>query len=1673
MKYLVLGMLGFFVTALSGHAIERRCIGFRESDPSSYVKGVSVIQGNFTAAEIDLVIAGPDPLVLTRFYNSEETSANFGEGWQIFPQTFLMFAQDSDGYQYSLVGASSGGIFTYSGDKGGPLKIDLVKDGAGLVNTHAENINGQTNHLNNRLHCKGDTCELVLGDGTRRLYRQTEEISYDFFGREISSVMRSKIRNPKYFQLISEQLPSGNVLLFSYENGCLSLVEIKNSSQTKLHASIRFSYEHKDDQSRIKATSSDERVLEYTFQHIKLQNHTVSLLKNVKGSHCIPISYDYEMHNGRYLLKRKNLPEGRFFNLEWDDLRVQCLKEPPTSSEESEIIWNFSYEEGFTDAYNAQGLKTKYRYDARQQLVAIEYYDKRRELYRIDRKYWGESDDAGVLKAMTVGDGAGHVHFLRMLQYDNQGNIEKEWLYGNLTGQKEVSLIVDEKGKLLNENQAESHLKRFKYSNNGLNLLTAIGDCKGNQVQLKYKKDTNRLLKKIIKSKTDEILKRTFYSYNQDGVCSQIIEDDGCEEDFEELQNVTAGHITVIHSKETAPGVGLPERVEENAYDLKTNKHILIRKFIHSYFPQGQLQCTDVYDAMNTYVYTTVKTYTALGQVATETDPEGRKILYDYDGVGNLILITIPHQKKTIEKKYDLRNQMFQSIEKADGLLAIEHYKYDNLGRKISSQDRFGQLTQFEYDEFNRQILVTYPAIRDEHKQPIQPVISYTHDVFGNVLSITDARGYITSKTYNIRGYPTQILYPDGTSELFKYDTEGTLHRFLTRENEVMVYEYDDLGRISHTETSKIVSEGEPIFLKGHSYEYNGLGVFEEKESEGVNAFELMTRFQRDPAGRMIAAIRYDGNLAENDPSSRKIEFIYDNLGREIKQKIWFGTGANDYSLECCEYDLLGQVREKRFENAEGRTLLQKYFDYDTAGGCIEEYTFHDGQRQTLTKTGYDPFGEPISYSDGPGNETVVIVDYSGNALRKTLIDPFGNQTEILFDALGHIASTIKRGPQGILLSSQNIFYDASDNKTLEMNESIWQGQSTGIQRTRWIYGPLERLEAQIEGEGTPEEKKTQFSYDRFGRLKTKTPPGASPLVYTYDKRGFMRQIEHKAKEKEQCISNRYSYDDSGNITSATSHNGITIERDYDAFGQIIQETINYLDTDTYSLNYFYDRRGRLTKIILPDQSKIAYSYTGLLGRSVKRLSSQGKLLYQHTYDAYDDQGRLSKETGITGSRIINHDQYGRKTGQQTDYFSEKVPEKGYDPLGSLLAVERQGVFRLQSGTYTYDALSQLVSEQTEHAKTYSNDSLGNCRFTNEEELEYNSLNQLTGNSKRECSYDPQGNLLRKILDKTEARFTSDIFSHLIAVEKDDGTALFCAYDPFGRRIAKDLFYIKGKKKISLSSSRVFYCGYHELGTLDADGRIHELRVPDLSSQGLSQTSIAIEIGQKIYAPLHDISGNVITLIDATTKTVAESYVYSAFAEERIYDATGNRIFRSAIGNPWRYKEKRVDEETGLIYFGFRYYDPDVRRWTSPDPLGFLDGPNLYAFLHNNPLTSFDQLGLATEKSSSDSLHQYFYGEVEKHCFCERHRDCKRGGDIRNVVGGASFGVSSFFMGIVNQFAEAGFLAAADDFGFDRALKTEMHDAMKYSLDQLHDMWKEGLVAAVDFDSQNKQSRFY
>jgi RHS repeat-associated protein len=105
-------------------------------------------------------------------------------------------------------------------------------------------------------------------------------------------------------------------------------------------------------------------------------------------------------------------------------------------------------------------------------------------------------------------------------------------------------------------------------------------------------------------------------------------------------------------------------------------------------------------------------------------------------------------------------------------------------------------------------------------------------------------------------------------------------------------------------------------------------------------------------------------------------------------------------------------------------------------------------------------------------------------------------------------------------------------------------------------------------------------------------------------------------------------------------------------------------------------------------------------------------------------------------------------------------------------------------------------------------------------------------------------------------------------------------------------------------------------------------------------------------APAYDGNGNLTALVGKGTDTLLAEYEYTAFGET--LTAKGPH----AQDNSYRFSTKPLDTDTGLYYYGYRYYDPVTGRWPSRDPIGENGGLNLYAFVGNDPIGDVDVLGL-------------------------------------------------------------------------------------------------------------------
>ncbi len=393
---------------------------------------------------------------------------------------------------------------------------------------------------------------------------------------------------------------------------------------------------------------------------------------------------------------------------------------------------------------------------------------------------------------------------------------------------------------------------------------------------------------------------------------------------------------------------------------------------------------------------------------------------------------------------------------------------------------------------------------------------------------------------------------------------------------------------------------------------------------------------------------------------------------------------------------------------------------------------------------------------------------------------------------------------------------------------------------------------------------------------------------------------------------------------------------------------------------YDYDRLDRLKELTLPDCSAVKYLYNAAHLKDVQRYKKKN-LIYKHVYSHFDRSGDLLSSSLIGKGRDIHYayDRAGRPKQTNSRQWSQQVYKEGYDPVGRLVATTIQDILGNTPYVFSYDDLDHLTKEQGHISNTYQIDSIHNRVNKNQQPYEINALNQIDGQSDCMYKYDLCGNLRCKIKGSQVSNYDYDALNRLMAVYSDPDKAdqTKYQYDAFNRRLSK---VHKG------ITYRYLYQGQDEIGCVDEKGQIQELRILGAGLESEMGSAVALELNGKTFAPIHDQQGHLACLIDSATGQTAEAYRYTAFGEETIINAEGESIHHSQVGNPWRYACKRIDPETGWIYFGRRYYDPEVGRWTTPDPLFFEDGPNLYAYLHHSPIMRYDAYGLFAEETHSD-----------------------------------------------------------------------------------------------------------
>lgn len=1182
--------------------------------------------------------------------------------------------------------------------------------------------------------------------------------------------------------------------------------------------------------------------------------------------------------------------------------------------------------------------KSILRYSNDGDVVGIEHYlsdeSGRLSFYKLERFIWEKKNLIG----QWVEDAQGKINVFQKMSYDRKGQLVEERIYGNLSGKNEFSLTLGKDGTP-NCKGCESYAKSYRYSEEGRVIREEEGN--GKVVLYTYKPDTDLIIQKLI-CDNEKILIRYFYQYDEKGKVTEIVQDDGLRSSPDDLYGITERRFVRVISE----GNGV-ERVEETYYDLPTGREISMRTVRNTYSDKGLLQKQDVFDSLGNERYSSFFEYDKNGKPSRSIGPMGNVGTFKYDDRGRKVYEQTGRTDSWTEFVYNDQDQLLRRVKKNfKGESYSTSVAYDENGRKVAETDGTGNVTSYELDGFGREIKVIYPAVLNEHGQLIHPEKRKVYDISGNIIEEVDAKGYVTRRKYNSHGEETEVVYPDGSVEKYEYHRDGTLAKAIGKNGSYTCYTYDVLARAIKAETYT----GNGHLLGVTSGTYNAYHLTSSTDASGHT-----TLYYYDGAGRQlsITEITEDG--------CKHVAFEYNPLGQLHCKREWFGENITDAKVSIMEYDYSGKIIEQRTEDGNGKALRRVSYSYDADGNrsSLSTYT-QDGRTPERMETTYSFRGEPSRVKDALGNVTVTTYndtfrnDRGQRVLQRKVTDPLGFMTVSTMDAMGREELIVRKDPYGKVLLQKEIRYDVSGNKARETIVDIQNGKVLKRVSVVRDYGPCNRLEMLVEAEGTPLQKQYTYVYGNSGEQLARVKPDGVQLRYEYDSVG---RVSHY-RASDNTFHYEYQYDRNHRVVAVLDHvNQSVSRRSYDEFGRMVSEKL----ANDLTIRNDHDSLGRRSRLTLHDGSSVEYAYNAVDMKSIKRVSSRGKIEYQHTYEDYDLSGRVLKERLIDGMSTATYqrDAVGRLTAIRSPFWSADLPKGSYDAVGNLLALNVKDSIGELNFRFTYDKQYRVASERGMESHSYAYDNLQNCIQKDGQKYSINELNQLEYDGNFTYQYDINGNLVKRTIDDNCVNYGYDALGRLTEVCEDENLKVNYTYDVFNRRMGKRL-HQWDKKSSSwklLGELRFLYDNKKEIGAVDSSGKIVELRILGKGHGAEVGAAVAFELDGKAYMPTHDHRGDITSLVDPVQGKVVETYRYSAFGEEQIFDSNGQRVSSSQLGNPWRFSSKRYDEETGLLYFGGRYYDPSLSRWMTPDPMGFGDGPNLYAYVHNKPLTAIDLYG--------------------------------------------------------------------------------------------------------------------
>ncbi|MDC0740907.1 YraN family protein [Polyangium mundeleinium] len=838
--------------------------------------------------------------------------------------------------------------------------------------------------------------------------------------------------------------------------------------------------------------------------------------------------------------------------------------------------------------------------------------------------------------------------------------------------------------------------------------------------------------------------------------------------------------------------------------------------------------------------------------------------------------------------------------------------------------------------------------------------------------------------SYNEEGY--LVAAEDAAGHSFRYAYKGGVLIQETNRNGLSFYfEYDWYapgGYCVHT-----WGDGK-IYERKITYHKEQFATVVEDGRGGRTAYfgngDGLVEREIDPMGVERRYEWGDGfrKVAEIDGLGRRTEWAYDARGNRTVERDALGHETR------WAYNALNLPVE--MVDATGAAWR---WAYDHRGKLVREVDPIGGE----SRFKYDRRGLLLSVEDPLGRNVQLEHDGQGNCI--AVMTPGGAVSRYEFDDLGRVIKAVDaRGVQVRLehdVCGRVVRVERSDGAFIRVKRdaegNVIEREDEARRVWRYAYRGINKLEKQVDPEGGI----VQISYDSDEALVALTNERGEVYRYERDRAGrVVKEVGFDGRTL-ACL-----YDRVGHTKRVTTGGGKHISLERDALGRLIKLRMpgpilpGAVLPSVQEFEFAYDARGELVRA--RNAASDVTFVRDALGRVVEERA--GDVIVESRYNAAGE--RVLLRTSLGHEAHFGFDQWG--TLEQVSFghsqrFGDFTPESLREGGPRVRAPWKSAITRDRVGD---EVARQLPGEVTSH---WDWDHVGRpavrtmeapevalelgYRWKSDEELEalvmgkgrevvfghdrrghliwsvmpggrtehqpvdtVGNVYRSEGRSDRQYGaggrveeangvryvHDADGQLVEKVLpDGARWRYAWDVLGQLVDVVRPDGAKISFAYDALGRRVRKDS---PGK------TTRYLW---------DGDDLIHEITEGAPLETWLwepgSLSPVAKAAGDERFAVIADHRGVPLIVVDEEGKTAWLGGI-SPLGEAWI------QVAETAC--PWRFAGQYGDEETGLYYNRFRYFDPGLGRYISQDPIGPEGGLGLYNYVPE-PWAWIDPLGLA------------------------------------------------------------------------------------------------------------------